>query len=104
MFGHMTVTYSNTVITSCLNDKLDTMHYHVVKRGEDFVVIRIKEGVFRDHAFRIDFTADRKGYWIDNLGILPREKYDRVSVDQATGKGPGDGARVSNRSAVAPGP
>jgi len=85
LFGNMTVTYSNSVITTSSNGNLDTMHYEVVKLGEDFVVIRTKEGVFRDKNMRIDFAADGGGYWIDNFGILPREKFDKVSAEPDSG-------------------
>ena len=81
IFGHMTVTYSNDVITSNFKDQLDIGHYRVVECGEDFVVIRIREGIRRDENIRIDFTDNRESYWID-VGLLPmREKFDKINAE-----------------------
>jgi hypothetical protein len=86
LFGHMTTSYSNNVIVTRFKDKVDTMHYRVVTQGKDFVVIRIREGVFNDTNIRIDFTDDQKGYWIDGVLSPLREKFDKLSDESVSSK------------------
>ncbi len=80
MFGRMTITYSNEVITTDFKGGPTTFRYKVVNRGDQFVVIRTRGGILDDRNWRIDFTKDRGGYWIDFGAFGIREKFDRISA------------------------
>ena len=93
LFGNMTITYSNQVVTTVTPPitirnistpaSTNTGHYKVVERGPAHVVIELDGKLDPDlgNKRRIDFVDGDKGYWIE-LGLLigdKKEKFDRVS-------------------------
>ncbi len=82
MFGYMVITYSNEVASTEFKGKSSEFRYRVVDSGDDYVVIRARGGALDGWKYRIDFTPDRAGYWID-FGLFGiREKFDRVIPGQ----------------------
>lgn len=81
MFGHMTLTYSEDVVTTQYQGEEATLRYTVEDRGDDFVVIRLHGG-FRDgENMRIRFVEGENGYWITTktiMGTELHEKFDKV--------------------------
>ena len=47
IFGHMTVTFSNNVVTTHYQDNVDSFGYRVVRRGSDYLVIHYDRGLSR---------------------------------------------------------
>ena len=85
LFGHMAVTYSNGIMTVRFREDVGTLHYSVVRRGDDFVVIRIKGGIQDGEEVRIRFVDGGGGYWVTtkafpmDTGIS--EKFDRLDTN-----------------------
>ncbi len=86
LYGHMTLTYSNGVVTSTYRGETSAFPYRVVRRGRDFVVIRLGGGATdsgRD--IRITFVDGGAAYWYEAgtdpfAGASTLEKFDRVEV------------------------
>lgn len=84
MFGHMTLTYSNGVVTTRFQGEEGTLRYTVLDRGEDYVVIRVHGGIQDGKKIRIRFVDDDKGYWVTTQTIMGdelREKFDKVITE-----------------------
>lgn len=94
IFGNMTVTYSNqvatmgtpalTIGTTALPASTNTMHYKVVEKGENHVVIQPVaepgDTMASEGRRRIQFVDGGSGYWLDLGDLMPgqKEKFDRV--------------------------
>jgi hypothetical protein len=76
LFGHMIVTYSNNIGTSVSDGKVTTIHYSVVRRGSDYVVIRPDNWPYDT---RISFVDGDTGYWVHSSpdGTGSQERYDK---------------------------
>lgn len=83
MFGHMTLTYSNGMVTSSFHGKVDSFSYRVVERGSDFLVMRTDTLMDKDRDIRVRFVDGGSGYWVDTgpLGFGLQERFDRVSAE-----------------------
>jgi hypothetical protein len=81
MFGLMTVTYSNNVITTRYEEKVDSFGYRVVSRGSDYSIIHYDSGLDAGKDIRIHFVDSGAAYWVSggviSLGI--EEKFDKVA-------------------------
>ncbi len=75
LYGNMTVNYSNGIATSCLSGKTNSWHYHVIERGDDFIVLR-SEIVGLENS-RIRFVDQGKSYWIGGPNKY-EERFDKV--------------------------
>ena len=85
MFGHMTLTYSNGVVTTRFKGEAGTLRYTVLDRGEDYVVIRVHGGIQDGKEIRIRFVDNDKAYWITTQAIMGdglRERFDKVITEQ----------------------
>ncbi|MBX3734215.1 MAG: hypothetical protein KF791_16690 [Verrucomicrobiae bacterium] len=81
IFGHMTLSYSNGVVTTRFKGEEGTLRFTVIERGEDYVVIRVHGGNQDRKESRIQFVDDDRGYWITTETIMGdelREKFDKV--------------------------
>ncbi len=81
IFGHLTLTYSNGVVTTRFRDKVASLRYSVVDRGDDFVVVRMESGMEKGQEMRIRFVDGGGGFWTSAKnpgGGEIREKFDRV--------------------------
>ncbi len=83
MFGHMTLTYSNGMVTSSFHGKVDSFRYRVVERGSDCLVMRTDTLMDKDRDIRVRFVDGGSGYWVDTgpLGFGLQERFDRVSAE-----------------------
>ncbi len=85
MFGHMTLTYSNGVVTTRFQGEEGTLRYTVPDQGEDYVVIRVHGGIQDGKEIRIRFVDDDKGYWVTTQTIMGgelHEKFDKVVTER----------------------
>ncbi len=85
IFGEMTLTYNNNEITSLYGGETNIYRYKLIQTGNDFCIIRPLSGTAKNQDCRIEFEADRSGYWID-CGHGFSEKFDKYGTEQA---GPG---------------
>ena len=85
LFGNLSVTFSNRVITTLINGKVDLIGYRVVSRGSDYEVIHFDEGLDAGADIRIRFVDGGSAYWIGGGVIMlgMQERFDRVA-DQST--------------------
>ena len=79
------MTFSNRVITTLINGKVDLIGYRVVSRGSDYAVIHFDEGLDAGADIRIRFVDGGSAYWIGGGVIMlgMQERFDRVA-DQST--------------------
>jgi hypothetical protein len=98
LFGGLTLTYSNCSVRMQMPEYTLTysnglkrinvpaedslLRYHVVKLGQDFVVIRPDEGLEKSHNIRMRFVDNGNGYWTETFFRAgPEEKFDRVATE-----------------------
>jgi len=89
MFGDMTLTYSDGMVTTIYHGKQDSFRYRVVSRGSDFVVIRTETPLMdKDRDIRIRFVDGGASYWVDTgpLGNDLQERFDRVTTGTGVNK------------------
>ena len=86
IFGHITVTYSHGVGTIDYRGKSDSFRYHVIKRGDDYVVIRSDAPMDIGRDLWIRFVEEDTGYWIDTgpLGFGIQERFDKMTTPPNT--------------------
>ena len=78
MFGHLTMTYSNGLITETFRDKNEVLfHYRVVAKGSDFVVIRTDAPLSKNENIRLRFVDGGRAYWV-NAAVNIDERFDKV--------------------------
>ena len=77
-FGQLSLTYTDTTIAIRHHDTFKTFQYHVVERGDDFVVIQTTGAVEDGRDIRMRFADSNRAYWVDTgLGYL--EKFDKTT-------------------------
>src|SRR5947208_8112971 len=62
MFGHMTLTYSNGVVTTRYRGEEGTLRYTAEDRGGDYVAIRMHGGIQDGETIRIRFVTGGRCY------------------------------------------
>jgi hypothetical protein len=86
VYGHMTLTYSDGIVSSTYQGETGSFQYRVVKHGPDSVVIRTGgSAIDSGHDIHIQFVDGGAAYWSDAgpdsfVGASTLEKFDRVPV------------------------
>jgi hypothetical protein len=75
MFGHMSITYSNSLATSDFRGEVGSFRYRVIESGTNYVIVHFDTPINLGDT-RITFTKGDRSYWIDTGGV--QERFDRV--------------------------
>jgi hypothetical protein len=81
MFGHMTVSYTNGMVTTDYRGEIGSFAYRVLETGSNYVVVHFDTPIDQGRV-KIRFVDGDNSYWIDSgpFGFGLQERFDRVTT------------------------